>query len=68
VPADAVDELAAHHGVRSHRYTPRAFAMYSPARTMTVYDPARAHEVAEEVREEHVGDPEADGTREVPRL
>jgi len=68
VPAGAVDELAARHGVRSHQYTPRAAATYSAANTMTVYDPARAHEVAEELREENMGDPEADGTKEVPRL
>jgi hypothetical protein len=68
VPVNAVDELAARHGVRSYQYTPRAAAKYSAAETMTVYDPARAHEVAEELREEHVGGSEADRTKEVPRL
>ncbi|MFD7029025.1 hypothetical protein ACFWAR_13430 [Streptomyces sp. NPDC059917] len=52
VPVGAVDELAVRHGVRSHRYTPRAVALHSPSTTATVYDPARAYEVAEELRGE----------------
>ncbi|MFJ8113746.1 hypothetical protein [Streptomyces sp. NPDC096132] len=65
VPVGAVDELAARHGIRSYQYTPRGAATYGD-KTKTVYDPARAHEVAEELREEHITGPEADGTQEVP--
>ncbi|MFE0459471.1 hypothetical protein ACFW1A_09450 [Kitasatospora sp. NPDC058965] len=50
VPVSAVDGLAARHGVRGYRYTPRAAAMSSPHSVVTVYDPGRAHEVAEAVR------------------
>ncbi|MCX4993334.1 hypothetical protein [Streptomyces sp. NBC_00568] len=50
VPLEAVDETAAHHGVRSHTYTPRASAMYNPGNSITVYDPAPAYEVAETLR------------------
>jgi len=58
-----VDELAVRHGVRSHRYTPRAMALYSPATTVTVYDPGRAYEVSEELRAESDTLPEADATQ-----
>ncbi|MFI1508828.1 hypothetical protein [Streptomyces sp. NPDC020597] len=67
VPVDAVDELAVRHGVRSHRYTPRAMALYSPATTVTVYDPGRAYEVSEELRAEGDTLPEADATQKGPR-
>lgn len=64
VPVSAVEELAVHHGIRSYQYTPRGAATYSADKTMTVYDPSRAHEVAQELREEHTIDPEAEGTNE----
>ncbi|MER5462118.1 hypothetical protein ABT010_15775 [Streptomyces sp. NPDC002668] len=52
VPSSAVDGIAAQHGVRGYAYTPRAGAMCSPDRAVTVYDPGRAYEVAEDVRAE----------------
>lgn len=66
VPVGAVDELADRHGVRSHRYTPRESAMYSPHRTVTVYDPGRAYEVAEELRAERRTGREAGGADDAP--
>ncbi|MDQ0688658.1 hypothetical protein QFZ56_007621 [Streptomyces achromogenes] len=67
VPVGAVDELAVRHGVRSYQYTPRAMALYSPAKTVTVYNPDRAYEVAEELRGETNTTPEADAPQEDPR-
>ncbi|GLP64825.1 hypothetical protein TUSST3_14450 [Streptomyces sp. TUS-ST3] len=63
VPVGVVDELAVRHGVRSYQYTPRAMALYSPAKSVTVYDPDRAYEVAEELRGENSTTPEADALR-----
>jgi hypothetical protein len=63
VPVGVVDELAVRHGVRSYQYTPRAMALYSPAKSVTVYDPDRAYEVAEELRGENSTTPEADARR-----
>jgi hypothetical protein len=67
VPESAVDELAVRHGVRSHQYTPRAMALYSPAETVTVYDPDRAYEIAKDIRGKNITAPEADAAQEDPR-
>ena len=67
VPVGAVDELAVRHDVRSYQYTPRAMAMHSPAKTVTVYDPGRAYEVAEDLRGQHTMAPEAGAAQEDPR-
>jgi hypothetical protein len=50
VPVSEVGSTAGRHDVRTYTYTPRAYAMYSPTRTVTVYDPGTAFEVAQELR------------------
>ncbi|MEV6549809.1 hypothetical protein AB0M57_14035 [Streptomyces sp. NPDC051597] len=67
VPVGSVDALAVSHGVRSYQYTPRAAAMYSPDKTITVYDPARAHEVAEKLLKKRTRRLKSGGSKEVPR-
>ncbi|MFD9488342.1 hypothetical protein ACFWBX_31135 [Streptomyces sp. NPDC059991] len=62
VPVGEVDGIAAQRGVEGYRYTPRAYAMYSPGTSVTVYDPGRAHEVAEELRAERAAGQAADST------
>lgn len=62
IPLGEVDSMAAQRGVERHRYTPRAYAMHSPATSTTVYEPGRAFEVAEELRAERAADQVADST------
>ncbi|MFF9839317.1 hypothetical protein [Streptomyces sp. NPDC013740] len=67
VPADEVDSLVVRHGIRTRTFTPRAAALYSPAKTITVYDPAGAHDVAEELRRKRtMSRPPVDGVQETP--
>jgi len=52
VPAGQVAAIARQRKVPGYAYTPRAFALYSPHRRVTVYDPGRAWEVARELHAE----------------
>jgi hypothetical protein len=52
VPVDEVDPTARKRGIPTYTYTPRAFAMHSPQRTVVIYHPGRVHQVANELRAE----------------
>ncbi|MFF0476449.1 hypothetical protein [Streptomyces sp. NPDC004284] len=66
VPASEVDALVVRHGIDTYTFTPRAAALSSPSKTITVYDPAGAHDVAEELRRKRTMSPPVDGIQETP--